>query len=61
MNINDHVKQYPENEAGNVQSLISSYDYMDSFKQVLDTSTYVEIDYLSQNHPVFHHFAILLE
>ena len=59
--INDHVNQYPDTDAGTKQMLMTLYDYMDSFKQVMDTTTKVEMDYLIQQYDGFYRFAKLLE
>lgn len=59
--INSHVSQFPENEFGTEQLLTTLYDHMDSFKKVMDTTTSVQMDYLSQNYSGFYRFAKLLE
>ena len=35
--IDKGVKQYPNNEHGDIQLLQASYDYMDTFKQLIPT------------------------
>lgn len=59
--IDNHVNQYPDNETGNTQLLMTIYDYMDSFKHVMDTATDIQMDYLSQQYDGFYRFAKLLE
>ena len=41
--------------------LVSMYDYMDPFKQLLDSSTQHEMDELCQRYDGFYRFAKLLE
>lgn len=59
--INRYVNQFPENEVGTEQLLATLYDHMNSFKNVMDTTTSVQMDYLSQNYSGFYRFAKLLE
>ncbi len=59
--INSHVSQFPENKVGTEQLLATLYDHMDSFKKVMDTTTSVQMNYLSQNYSGFYRFAKLLE
>ncbi len=59
--INRHVNQFPENEVGTEQLLATLYDHKNSFKKVMDTTTRVQMDYLSQNYSGFYRFAKLLE
>ena len=59
--INDHVNQYPDTDAGTEQLLTTLYDHMGSFKQVMDTTTQVEMNYLIQRYDGFYRFAKLLE
>jgi len=42
-NIDNHVNKFANNETGNTQLLTTIYDHMDSFKQVIDLSTPVEM------------------
>ena len=59
--IDRHASQFPINEAGSELLLGSIYDYMEPFKKVLDTTTRVQMDYLSQNYSGFYRFAKLME
>jgi len=60
-NIDNHVNKYANNETGNTQLLTTIYDQMDSFKQVMDLTTPVEMNYLTQNYKGFYRLAKLLE
>ena len=60
-NIDRHVNQFPDNETGNMQLLTTVYDYMASFKQVMDGTTQVQMDYLAQNYEGFYRFSKLME
>jgi len=59
--IDYHVNKFPDNEAGNTQLLTTVYDYMASFKQVMDSTTQAQMNYLTQEYSGFYRFAKLLE
>ncbi len=59
--IDSHANRFPQNELGTEQLLTSIYDYMEPFKKVMDTTTSVQMDYLSQNYLGFYRFSKLLE
>ncbi|VAW58818.1 hypothetical protein MNBD_GAMMA08-1113 [hydrothermal vent metagenome] len=59
--INNHVQAFPDNETGNTQLLMTMYNYMDSFKQVMDAATRVQMDFLTLQYDGFYRFAKLLE
>jgi len=61
MLIHTHVNQYPDTEHGDEQLLQTTYDYMDAFKRVMDSSTRVQMDYLCQQYDGFYRYAKLLE
>lgn len=61
MLIDAHVNQYPNTELGDEQLLRTTYDYMDAFKRVMDSSTREQMDYLYQRYDGFYRFAKLLE
>ncbi len=59
--IDEHVKQLYANGGTDEDLLRSLYDHMDTFKQVMDTSTKMEIQQLCQRYDGFYTFAKLLE
>lgn len=59
--IDTHVSQFPESQLGDEHLLQSTYDYMDAFKRILDSSTSVQMDYLCQQYDGFYRFGKLLE
>lgn len=59
--IDDHVKRIEKAGGGDEMLLVSLYDQMDTFKQLLDSSTHNQIDLLSAQYPGFYRFAKLLE
>ena len=59
--IDSHVNRFPLTDLGTEQLLSSIYDYMEPFKTILDTTTPVQLDYLSQNYSGFYRFSKLLE
>jgi len=58
-NIDNDVNKFANNETGNTQLLTTIYDPMDSFKQVMDLTTPVEMNYLTQNYKGFYRLAKL--
>jgi hypothetical protein len=61
LKIEDHANQYPDDELGNENLLLSLYDHMEPFKEVMDLTTEVEMDYLCNQYPGFYRFGKLLE
>ena len=59
--IDEHVRQVIRNGGDDEDLLVSAHDYMDTFKQLLDSSTPQEMDELCQRYDGFYHFAKLLE
>lgn len=59
--IDAHVNKYPESPLGDEHLLTTTYDYMDAFKRILDSSTSVQMDYLCQQFAGFYRFGKLLE
>ncbi len=55
------MKQLYANGGTDEDLLRSLYDHMDTFKQVMDTSTKMEIQQLCQRYDGFYAFAKLLE
>jgi hypothetical protein len=59
--IDRHVKDTLGRSGGNEELLVSLYDYMGMFKQLLDTCSREEMDMLCQRYDGFYRFAKLLE
>jgi hypothetical protein len=59
--IDKYVVQTINNGGDDEDLLVSMYEYMSTFKQLLDTSTKQEINELCQMYDGFYHFAFLLE
>lgn len=59
--IETHANQYPDDNIGNEHLLISLYDHMEPFKEVLDSTNDAEMDYLCDQYPGFFRFGKLLE
>lgn len=59
--IDAHVNRYPESQLGDEHLLRSTYDYMDAFKRIMDSSTPVQMDYLCQQYGGLYRFGKLLE
>ncbi|WP_277973467.1 arylsulfatase regulator [Pantoea agglomerans] len=59
--VHDYVCQFPPTEDGDAQLLQGCYDYMEAFKQVLDSSSKVQIDYIFLQYPGFFRFATWME
>ncbi|WP_282808188.1 arylsulfatase regulator [Hafnia alvei] len=59
--VHDYASRFPPTEDGDAQLLQGCYDYMEAFKQVLDSSSKVQIDYISLQYPGFLRFATWME
>lgn len=59
--INDHALRFPNTETGEADLLQTCYDYMDAFRQVIDSSSRIQIDYICQQYDGFYRFAKLME
>jgi hypothetical protein len=59
--INEHVEEIIGNGGDDEDLLVSMYDYMDTFKQLLDSCTSQEMNELCQRYDGFYRFAKLLE
>jgi len=59
--IDSHVNKFPDNETGNTQLLATIYDYMVPFKQVMDSTTQAQMDYLTHEYDGFYRLANILE
>lgn len=51
--IHDYACRFPPTEDGDAQLLQGCYDYMEAFKQVLDSSSKIQIDYIFLKYPGF--------
>ncbi|MDE1480674.1 arylsulfatase regulator [Xenorhabdus bovienii] len=58
--INDYANRFPLTESGDGQLLQGCYDYMGAFKQVIDCSSKVQMDYICLQYPGFFRFAKLM-
>ncbi len=56
-NIDRRVKQLLANGANDVEILVSMYDHMNSFKQVIDTTTEGEINQLCLQYTGFYKYS----
>jgi hypothetical protein len=61
VSIDRHVQQTLTSGGGGEALLVSMYDHMGSFKQLLDTCSPKEMDSLCERYAGFHRFARLLE
>jgi len=59
--IDKYVKQTIKNGGDDKDLLISMYEYMGTFKQLLDSSTQQEMNELCQRYDGSYRFAFLLE
>jgi hypothetical protein len=59
--IDKYVKQTIKNGGDDEDLLVSMYEYMGTFKQLLDSSTQQEMNELCQRYDGFYRFAFLLE
>lgn len=59
--VHDYACQFPPTEDGDAQLLQGCYDYMEAFKQVLDSSSKVQMDYICLQYPGFFRFATWME
>lgn len=59
--VHDYASRFPPTEDGDAQLLQGCYDYMEAFKQALDSSSKVQIDYISLQYPGFLRFTTLME
>lgn len=59
--IDRHVNQVIASGGGDEELLVSMYDYMGMFKQLLDTCSREDMDILCQQYDGFYRFAKLLE
>ncbi|MGL5389103.1 MAG: arylsulfatase regulator [Serratia sp. (in: enterobacteria)] len=59
--VHDYGCRFPTTENGDSQLLQGCYDYMEAFKQVLDSSSKVQMDYICLQYPGFFRFAKLME
>ncbi|MHB9828039.1 arylsulfatase regulator [Pseudomonas savastanoi] len=53
--------RFPSTESGDSQLLQGCYDYMNTFKQVLDSSSKIQMDYICLQYPGFFRFAQMME
>ncbi|MCW7550138.1 arylsulfatase regulator [Photorhabdus sp. APURE] len=59
--IHNHVIQFPLTETGDEQLLQTCYDYMDTFKQVINSTSRIQMNYICQQYDGFYRFAKLME
>jgi len=59
--IDNHVNTFPDSESGNTQLLTTLYDYMEPFKQVMDSTSSVQMNYLIHKYDGFNRLAKLVE
>ena len=59
--IDEHVLRTLANGGNDEDLLVSLYDYMETFKEIMDTSDSMEMDQLCQRYDGFYRFAQLLE
>lgn len=59
--INNYAARFPHYENGDALLLQNCYDYMDAFKQVMDTTSRVQMDYIYQQYDGFYRFTKLIE
>ncbi|KWS71673.1 arylsulfatase regulator [Pseudomonas savastanoi pv. fraxini] len=59
--VHDYASRFPSTESGDSQLLQGCYDYMNAFKQVLDSSSKIQMDYICLQYPGFFRFAQMME
>ncbi len=59
--IDQHVQRITANGGGDEALLVSLYDYMGTFKQLMDGSTETEMNQLCERYPGLYRFGKLLE
>ncbi|MDT3227724.1 arylsulfatase regulator [Pseudomonas amygdali pv. morsprunorum] len=59
--VHDYASRFPSTESGDSQLLQGCYDYMMAFKQVLDSSSKVQMDYICLQYPGLFRFAKMME
>ncbi|TVO39910.1 arylsulfatase regulator [Vibrio algivorus] len=59
--VHNYAHRFPHTEDGDIQLLQDCYDYMDAFKQVIDSTSKVELDYICLQYSGFFRFAKWME
>ncbi|WP_350307509.1 arylsulfatase regulator [Photorhabdus viridis] len=59
--IHDYTTRFPLSETSDAQLLKTCYDYMDVFKQVIDSASTAQLDDICQQYAGFFRFAKLME
>ena len=59
--IDKGVSKFPDSENGNIQLLQNSYEYMDTFKRLMDSCSKEEMNFLCNQLNGLYRFAKLLE
>ncbi|WP_447873212.1 arylsulfatase regulator [Serratia fonticola] len=59
--VHDYACQFLLTEHGDAQLLQGCYDYMEAFKQVIDGTSKVQMDYICQQYPGYFRFAKWME
>jgi len=59
--IDHHVNRFPDTDTGNTQLLTTIYDYMEPFKQIMDSTSSEQMSYLIHNYTGFYRLAKVIE
>jgi len=59
--VNDNALRFPHTEAGEAELLQTSYDYMDAFKRVMDSTSSAQLNDICRQYDGFYRFARLME
>lgn len=59
--IHKFADKFPETDSGNEQLLSQSYEYLPSFKRIMDTCTGEQMNAACIQYPGFYRFAGMLE
>lgn len=59
--VHDYTCRFPTTENGDALLLQGCYDYMKAFKQVMDSASKVQRDYICLQYPGFFRFAKSME
>ena len=51
--IHNHATPFPLNKTGDTQLLQTCYDHMDAFKQVMDSTSHIQMNYICQQYDGF--------
>lgn len=59
--VHDYASRFPQTADGDAQLLQGCYDYMDTFKRVMDSTSKVQMDYICLQYPGYFRFAKWME